>query len=290
MVCATLSVAAGSELGIKTVSYSALVCGSAVMLFASALDGPWYILNVIGLHFIAFAFDTETFAQMALREWRSNDGQGANPSWMNWRPLFCWNWWIAWDWWMCWPSFVGNFMARILRGCTIKQVVMCALPFQYALLWFCIFGAGSIGMNRHAIWLDNIGTTGVDNVGYYLHAHTSPHIEAANSGLSVPAGTAINIGQRTAGSGSTTGSTSYLHKEDGNDKFRVCSSAEVPRYAAAYIYDPPYAIGSVVGARNTGCELWNIPQLPNVESDASDTDSDCMLQQDDGDSFVTIKG
>ncbi|CAE7270216.1 betT [Symbiodinium sp. CCMP2592] len=204
MVCATLSVAAGSELGIKTVSYSALVCGSAVMLFASALDGPWYIHHVIGLHFIAFAFDTETFAQMALRKWRSNDGQGANPSWMNWRPLFCWNWWIACDWWMCWPSFVGNFMARILRGCTIKQVVVCALPFQYALLWFCIFGAGSIGMNRHAIWL--------------------------------------------------------------------------------------YAIGSVVGARNTGCELWNIPQLPNVESDACDTDSDCMLQQDDGDSFVTIKG
>ena len=40
---------------------------------------------------------------------------------------------------------------------------MCPLPFLYAVLWFCIFGVAGISMNRRAIWLENIGTTGFDN-------------------------------------------------------------------------------------------------------------------------------
>ena len=60
-------------------------------------------------------------------------------------------------------------MARISRGCTIKHGVMCPLPFLYAVLWFCIFGAAGISMNRRAIWLENIGTTGYDNADCYLH-------------------------------------------------------------------------------------------------------------------------
>ena len=47
------------------------------------------------------------------------------------------------------------------------------MPFLYAVLWFCIFGAAGISMNRRAIWLENIGTTGFDNADCYLHADTS---------------------------------------------------------------------------------------------------------------------
>ena len=46
-ICATLSVVAGLEFGIKTVSYAALMCGNVLMMVVFALDEPWYILNVI---------------------------------------------------------------------------------------------------------------------------------------------------------------------------------------------------------------------------------------------------
>ena len=83
-VRAMLSVVACLKLGIKTVSYSTLVCGNVVMMFAFALDGPWYILNLIVRtvghhlnHFIASAFGIAAFAHTALGEERPKDGQCA---------------------------------------------------------------------------------------------------------------------------------------------------------------------------------------------------------------------
>ena len=79
-----LSVVACLELGIKTVSYSTLVRGNVVMMFAFALDEPWYILNLIVRtvghhlnHSIAIAFDIAAFAHTALGEERPKDGQCA---------------------------------------------------------------------------------------------------------------------------------------------------------------------------------------------------------------------
>jgi len=189
-ICATLSVVAGLEFGIKTVSYAAFMCGNVLMMVVFALDEPWYILNVIVQtvgyhlnHFIEIAFDTDAFAQMDLGNGRPNDGKGANPSWMDWWTIFYWGWWIAW------APFVGTFMARISRGRTIKQVVMytLTLPFMYAVLWFCIFGAAGIRMNRRAIWLENIGTTEFGNADYFLHTDTNFRPSGAGKCFDVPA-------------------------------------------------------------------------------------------------------
>ncbi|CAE7719937.1 IGHMBP2, partial [Symbiodinium sp. CCMP2456] len=189
-ICATLSVVAGLEFGIKTVSYSAFMCGNVLMMVVFALDEPWYILNVIVQsvgyhlnHFLEIAFDTDAFAQIDLGNGRPNDGKGANPSWMDWWTIFYWGWWIAW------APFVGTFMARISRGRTIKQVVMytLTLPFMYAVLWFCIFGAAGIRMNRRAIWLENIGTTEFGNADYFLHTDTNFRPSAAGRCFDVPA-------------------------------------------------------------------------------------------------------
>eukprot|EP00439_Symbiodinium_sp_Y106_P004679 s13496_g1.t1 len=124
-VRAMLSVVACLELGIKTVSYSTLVCENVVMMFAFALDEPWYILNLIVRtvghhlnHSIAIAFDIAAFAHTALGEERPNDGQCAKVDCLG-------------------PSRPG------------------------------------VSMNRRAIWLENIGTTGFDNADCYLHADTS---------------------------------------------------------------------------------------------------------------------
>ncbi|OLQ06967.1 hypothetical protein AK812_SmicGene9706 [Symbiodinium microadriaticum] len=70
-VCATLAVVARLELGIKTISYSTLVCGRYIVNLIVRMVG--HHLN----HFIAIAFDIEAFAHTALREERPNDGHGA---------------------------------------------------------------------------------------------------------------------------------------------------------------------------------------------------------------------
>ena len=70
-VCATLAVVARLELGIKTISYSTLVCGRYIVNLIVRMVG--HHLN----HFIAIAFDIEAFAHTALREERPNDGRGA---------------------------------------------------------------------------------------------------------------------------------------------------------------------------------------------------------------------
>ncbi|CAE7583152.1 unnamed protein product [Symbiodinium natans] len=187
---ATASVVAGLDFGIKTVSYTAFMLGNFLMVVIFSLDEPWYILNVIVqavgyhlAHFVELAFDTDAFAQLDLGNGRPNDGKGAHPSWMDWWTIFYWGWWIAW------APFVGTFMARISRGRTIKQVVLytLTLPFLYAVLWFCIFGAAAIRMNRRAIWLENVGTELYGNADYFLHTDLTFRPSGAGKCFDVPA-------------------------------------------------------------------------------------------------------
>ena len=138
-MCATASVVAGLDVGIKSVSYVAFMLGNFLILVVFCLDETWYILNVLvsslGFHLqhiIEISFDTDAFAQLRPGNGQPNDGLGADPSWMNGWTIFYWGWWIAW------APFVGTFMARVSRGRTIKQVVLYTLtiPCGYAFLWF----------------------------------------------------------------------------------------------------------------------------------------------------------
>ncbi|CAJ1429441.1 unnamed protein product [Effrenium voratum] len=189
-LCATASVVAGLDIGIKFVSYLAFMLGNFLMVAVFCMDESWYILNVmtstLGYHlqyFIEIAFDTDAFAQLALGNGRPNDGKGANPSWMDWWTIFYWGWWIAW------APFVGTFMARISRGRTIKQVILYTLtiPFAYALMWFCTFGPAAIRMDRRATWLAQVGLESYGNADYFLHE--SAGFRPANAGkcYNVPA-------------------------------------------------------------------------------------------------------
>ena len=189
-VCATASVVAGLEFGIKSVSYVAFMLGNFLILVVFCLDETWYILNVLvstlGFHlqyFIEIAFDTDAFAQLGPGQGQPNDGKGANPSWMDWWTIFYWGWWIAW------APFVGTFMARVSRGRTIRQVVLYTLtiPCGYAFIWFCTFGAAAIRMDRRATYLANYGLTNYGNADYFLA--TSEHFRPSGAGkcYNVPA-------------------------------------------------------------------------------------------------------
>lgn len=55
-----------------------------------------------------------------------------------------------WGWWTSWAPFVGMFIARISRGRTIRQFVVGVLlaPTAASLVWFTIFGASGINLQR----------------------------------------------------------------------------------------------------------------------------------------------
>ncbi len=64
--------------------------------------------------------------------------------WMNLWTLFFWAWWVAW------ASFVGQFLARISRGRTIRQFVLgtMVIPFAYIVMWVSIFGNAALDRVR----------------------------------------------------------------------------------------------------------------------------------------------
>lgn len=49
---------------------------------------------------------------------------------------------MYWGWWISWSPFVGIFIARISKGRTIKEFILCVLilPALVTFLWFSAFG------------------------------------------------------------------------------------------------------------------------------------------------------
>ncbi|MEM8851399.1 MAG: BCCT family transporter [Pseudomonadota bacterium] len=53
-----------------------------------------------------------------------------------------------WAWWIAWSPFVGMFIARISRGRTVREFMICALlaPTAVCALWMSTFGGAAIDM------------------------------------------------------------------------------------------------------------------------------------------------
>ena len=145
---ATISVVSGLKVGIRRLSEICFGLGMFLMLFIFFRGNTWYFLNVyvqsVGYylqHAIELSFHTEAFAQ----EGNAADGK-ENPKWMEAWTIFYWGWWIAWS------PYVGMFIAKISRGRTIRNYLMCTMtaPMLYTFLWFSIFGGAGLEMERKA--------------------------------------------------------------------------------------------------------------------------------------------
>ena len=53
-----------------------------------------------------------------------------------------------WAWWISWSPFVGMFIARISRGRTVREFVICVLliPTVAGALWMSVFGGAALDM------------------------------------------------------------------------------------------------------------------------------------------------
>lgn len=127
-----ISSTTGLDKGIKLLSNTNLVVAMLLLLLTLIL-GP-----------TSFLFDTFTstlgsylnsLVSMSLRLTPFTQG-----NWVaNWT-LFYWAWWIAW------APFVGTFIARVSKGRTIKEFVICVIliPSILSFIWFSVFGGTAL--------------------------------------------------------------------------------------------------------------------------------------------------
>jgi choline/glycine/proline betaine transport protein len=66
-----------------------------------------------------------------------------NIEWLNGWTVFYWAWWIAW------APFVGQFVARVSKGRSIREFILAVslLPSGFSLIWIAIYGGAAFNLN-----------------------------------------------------------------------------------------------------------------------------------------------
>ena len=66
-----------------------------------------------------------------------------NVEWLNGWTIFYWAWWIAW------APFVGQFVARVSKGRSIREFILAVslLPSGFSLIWIAIYGGAAFNLN-----------------------------------------------------------------------------------------------------------------------------------------------
>lgn len=69
-----------------------------------------------------------------------------NIDWLKGWTVFYWAWWIAW------APFVGQFVARVSKGRTIRQFVLAVtlLPSGFSMIWLSIYGGAAFNLDKIA--------------------------------------------------------------------------------------------------------------------------------------------
>lgn len=127
-LAATLSAFSGINKGVKMLSKLNIRVALTIFLLVLVLGPTTFIFKAyiqnIGSYLVNF-IDMSTWTESL----RGSD-------WQKTRTIMYWGWWISWS------PFVGTFIARISKGRTIKEFILCVLilPALVTFLWFSAFG------------------------------------------------------------------------------------------------------------------------------------------------------
>ncbi|MFK7943236.1 MAG: BCCT family transporter [Paracoccaceae bacterium] len=130
---ALASVCAGMDKGVKRLSEINMIM--AVVLFI-------FVIVMTGVVDAATRYFTVMVQYVTLLPALSNPFGREDTSYFHGWTTFYWAWWIAWS------PFVGMFIARISKGRTVREFVLCALiaPTMVCALWMSTFGGAAIDM------------------------------------------------------------------------------------------------------------------------------------------------
>ncbi|MGI9405555.1 MAG: BCCT family transporter, partial [Hyphomicrobiaceae bacterium] len=127
------SVVAGMDKGVKRLSEINMVMAVALFFFV------FFVTGAGGA--IARYFDVMTQYVVQLVPLNNPFGRTDTSYFHGWT-TFYWAWWIAWS------PFVGMFIARISKGRTVREFILCVLiaPTLVCALWMSTFGGAAIDM------------------------------------------------------------------------------------------------------------------------------------------------
>lgn len=135
IVCITalalMSVLAGMDSGVKRLSEINMIV-AGVLLFFIVFAGP--TMQILEGFFTNLVGYVEYFPQLSMPFGREdlNYSQG-------WTAFY-------WAWWISWSPFVGMFIARVSRGRSVREFIVCVMlvPSLVCVFWMTAFGGTAI--------------------------------------------------------------------------------------------------------------------------------------------------
>ena len=128
---ALVSVLRGLDGGVKLLSEINMGLAGILLLFVFFVAGPLFLLGFFYDSIVAYFQNVLALSNPVGRE-DVNYSQG-------WTAFY-------WAWWISWSPFVGMFIARVSRGRTVREFVICVLliPTSVCILWMSVFGGAAL--------------------------------------------------------------------------------------------------------------------------------------------------
>ncbi|WP_407332585.1 BCCT family transporter [Enterovibrio sp. 27052020O] len=125
------SVVAGLDAGVKRLSEFNMLMATLLMVFVIAVGPTLSIFSNLVSNMGAY-FENLPALSMPFGREDANYSQG-------WTAFY-------WAWWMSWSPFVGMFIARVSRGRTVREFIICVLliPTSVCVMWMTAFGTTAI--------------------------------------------------------------------------------------------------------------------------------------------------
>lgn len=132
--CFVLSAISGIDRGIKYLSNANAVAAGLLVFFLFVVGPTVFILGTFTDSIGGY------LTQLPAMSFRTGVFEGQE--WLNGWTIFYWAWWLSWT------PFVGMFIARISKGRTIRQFVVCVIgvPSLVSFVWFAILGGAAFDL------------------------------------------------------------------------------------------------------------------------------------------------
>lgn len=128
---ALISVLRGLDGGVKVLSEINMVVAALLLLFVLLIGPTSTIISDFGSSLVVYVRESIPL---------SNPFGRTDTGYMQGWTAFYWAWWISWS------PFVGMFIARVSRGRTVREFLICVLiiPSLVCVLWMAVFGGTAI--------------------------------------------------------------------------------------------------------------------------------------------------
>ncbi|HHF3004278.1 BCCT family transporter [Vibrio antiquarius] len=128
---ALISVVAGLDKGVKILSEINMGLAALLLLFVIVVGPTLAILTGFFENIVSYVANIPALSMPFGRE-DVNYSQG-------WTAFY-------WAWWISWSPFVGMFIARVSRGRSVREFIICVIliPSSVCVLWMTAFGGNAI--------------------------------------------------------------------------------------------------------------------------------------------------